>query len=130
MKKHIEKLRREVGQNVRSVVVEILFYRSEQEGDVGNVSINFESGNLFVFGCAGDGGIFVVRPKGSKGNAPDITTVSHNISGLSGTLQEVAADQKTLKLVIGRKVFLLTNVDDELYVTIDGAELSKEYCMR
>lgn len=130
MSKRIERLRREVGQNVRSVVVKILFYQSEKEGDVGNVLITFESGSVFVFGCAGDGGIFAIRPKGAKGNAPDIATVSRIIPGLNGILQEVTEDQETLKLVIARKVLLLTNVDDELHVTIDGAELSDEYRMR
>ncbi|MGH7960656.1 MAG: hypothetical protein ACRERD_02380 [Candidatus Binatia bacterium] len=123
MKRGADQLLRMVGNTVQSLMVEIMFFGLEQRGKIGEVSIAFEAGPRFTFGCAGDGSILVTRSHKQIADAPHTITVWRTLSGVRGELREALAEPNSLRLRIGDATLVLVNNDDEMEVTVNGESL-------
>ena len=106
-----------LGKAATVVRVEMLFYRDEVKGVPVSVSIDLEDGLGFLFGCAGDGGIFI-RPcrEVTFGAPPDTTSIQKEISGLVGPVRRVDSNGNCLRLTIGMRELQIVNDDDELLI--------------
>lgn len=130
MSKGIEKLRRAIGRHVSALSLDVLFYGGETKGDLICVLIDFTDGARFALICGGDGGIFVVRSPGKKGDAPGFVTHSRTLENFRGELRGVSVLPEALRLQIGDRELLLANEGDELSLTVDGKPPPQELLRR
>ena len=121
--KGLKKLTNKVGQIVQSVSSELYYYDGELELYLSGIEIKFADGISFMFGCSGDGSIFV-----SKGEAEIYKLSTESLKGgivklgnlELGILNEVTPEEEKLILKIGDSVLELENYGDDLIVFIDG----------
>jgi len=123
MKTGLQLLSGMIGSVVQAVVIRVVFFGVEQNGEFGDVSISFSDGSIFSLGCAGDGSIFVLRTDKTIGDAPFTHTATYNLQIGGCKLIDTVFEESRLKLQIGEVSFVLDNLDDQLTISVGGEEL-------
>jgi hypothetical protein len=126
MRPGLELLRRLVGRLVQAVTVNFWFFKDEQTGEAGDVSLALDDGRVLTFGCAGDGSVLITRGGQASQDAPNMTSIQQTIPGLCGELGVVESGDTWLRIQIGERTLQLTNLDDQLGVLVDEEGLPKE----
>ena len=125
MKKGHNLLLSRLGTYVQDVIVHVWLFSGDESGEMGEILIAFANRGSLALGCAGDGSVLITPGEKSVGNAPGMSTTKWKIPGLYGDLGKVKFGDVWLELEIGRRRLLLTNVDDQLEVAVDGEEMSR-----
>lgn len=120
MKDDLAKLSRMIGSAVLRVQLRILFFGAEQLGSLSSCSITLSNKSYWRFSCSGDGSIRVRRVDEDLKDPPHFRGSNRLIDSVSGLLSGVERHRNLLEMQIGASNLVLENIDDELFVTIDG----------
>lgn len=127
MSSGVNALQRFVGAQVESVTLNIVFYGADQRGDLGEGSLHLSDGQIFRFGCAGDGSVLVVSSEEPLGQAPGTEIIVRTVTNAKGLLEHVEVEESSVRLRVGGRELRFVNMDDELEVEVDGATIPEDY---
>lgn len=115
MSKDIDKLKNRVGEKIHSLRLEESFIAGNKQLD--NVCLELEVGKSFVFGCAGNGGIFVKKAVPLEYSYEDernkFTLVPEFTREI---LEDIEVNEESLILKVSAGDIEIKNIDDELAV--------------
>lgn len=130
MENDIQEFKGLTGKRVVSVITRLLFYKEERFGYLAGVQVLMDDGRAFELNCAGDGSVCAFLIKHDYGDAPDFFTVRRHIDHFSGIMRSVVSESNDLTIQIENRSITVSNIDDEIAVLIDGAELPRSLLAR
>ena len=117
MSKEIEKLINRIGEKILNLQLEEFTISGDKE--ISNVWLKLSEGKPFVFGCAGDGSIYIRKSEPTKHSYKDESNSFKNITEFSNSLlEDVVLESEKLILKTTKGSVEIINADDELLVNI------------
>ena len=115
MSKVVEKLRNRIGEKVRVLRLEESYVAGDKQLD--NVWLELEEGKPFVFGCAGDGGIYVKKAVPLERQFEDERNSYIPATEFTwAVLEDIEDNEECLILKTSAGNVEIKNIDDELVV--------------
>ncbi|MFN8828811.1 MAG: hypothetical protein ACK50Q_01060 [Labrys sp. (in: a-proteobacteria)] len=130
MRSDIQEFKELIGKVVVSIKIRLLFYKQEPFGYLAGVQVLMDDGREFELGCAGDGSVHAFLIGHNYGDAPDFFTVRRYIDHVKGIVCSIVSEGSDLTIQIENRSIKISNIDDEIAVLIDGAELSRSLLAR